>query len=79
MVTGARWAGTDPEEQIMIIDCDQCQMQDTTACRDCVVGSLLHTMAGPIELDEDQADALDILAEHGLVPELRLVPRTASG
>jgi len=63
----------------MIIDCDQCEMQDTTACRECVVGSLLHHMAGPIELDEHQADALEVLADHGLVPELRLVPKAASG
>ena len=63
----------------MIIDCDQCAMQDTTACRDCVVGSLLHYLAGPIAMDEDQADALGVLADHGLVPELRLVPRSAAG
>jgi len=63
----------------MIIDCNDCAMQDTSACRECVVTSLLHQMAGPIELDEDQAEALDILAEHGLVPELRLIPRSAAG
>ena len=63
----------------MIIDCEQCALQDTAACRDCVVSSLLHYLAGPIEIDPEQAEALDILAEHGLVPELRLVPRVASG
>lgn len=63
----------------MIIDCDHCAMQDTATCHDCVVSSLLHHLAGPIEVDRDQAEALDILAEHGLVPELRLVPRSAAG
>jgi hypothetical protein len=63
----------------MIIDCDQCALQDTAACRECVVGSLLHHLAGPIEVDADQAEALEILAEHDLVPELRLIPRATPG
>ena len=62
----------------MIIDCDSCAMQDTAACHDCVVGSLLQQMT-PIEIDDDKVEALDILAEHGLVPELRLIPRAAEG
>ncbi len=63
----------------MIIDCDQCALRDSRACRDCVVASLLSHVAGPIEMDDDQAEALDILAEHGLVPELRLMPKAAAG
>jgi hypothetical protein len=36
---------------------------------------LLSEMLGPIEVDREQAAALDVLADAGLVPTLRLVPR----
>ena len=62
----------------MIIDCNECAMQHTSACRDCVVAHLLHDVLGPIELDESRADALDVLADAGLVPELRLIKRTGT-
>lgn len=63
----------------MRIDCDECAMHDTEACRDCVVTHVLRDVAGPLEVDEDQAEALEILADLGLVPELRLLRRTADG
>lgn len=59
----------------MLIDCDECSMQHTDACEDCVVTLLLQDMLGPIEVDREQAAALDVLADAGLVPALRLVPR----
>lgn len=62
----------------MWIDCNECAMQHTPACRDCVVGHLLHDLMGPIELDEDRTEALDVLADAGLVPKLRLMPRTGT-
>ena len=62
----------------MLIDCRECRMQHTLACRDCVVGHLLHDLMGPIELDEERAEALDVLADAGLVPQLRLMPRTGT-
>ncbi len=62
----------------MLIDCNECSMQHTLACRDCVVGHLLHDLVSPIELDEDRAEALDVLADAGLVPQLRLLPRTGT-
>ncbi len=61
----------------MLIDCNECVMQGTIACRDCVVTFLLGD--GPIELDQEEAVALGNLAEVGLVPDLRLVPRGAGG
>jgi len=63
----------------MLIDCDQCVRQHTGACRDCVVTHLLSDVAGPLRVDDDQAGALEVLAELGLVPGLRLVPRAANG
>lgn len=62
----------------MLIDCNDCTMQHTLACRDCVVGYLLHDLMGPIELDHDRTVALGVLADAGLVPELRLMPRTGT-
>ena len=62
----------------MLIDCDQCAMQDTAACGDCVVTHLLLLEDGPVRLDDQEAEALDALADHGLVPVLRLVPRAVN-
>lgn len=58
------------------IDCDTCVVRGL-ACHDCVVTVLL----GPppeLTIDEDELRALDVLAESGLVPPLRLV-RPLSG
>ena len=68
----------------MIIDCNTCDMQETTACDECIVPVLIHQMAGPFELGGDEATALDNLAEAGLVAPLRLVrdpgdPSAATG
>ena len=57
----------------MIIDCNACNMQATTACDTCIVPVLLHQMSGPFELGEDEATAIENLAEAGLVTPLRLV------
>jgi hypothetical protein len=62
-------------EDIVIIDCDECVMQATHACDDCIVSVLLGHGAGPIELGNDEAEALDHLADAGLVAPLRLVRR----
>lgn len=57
----------------MLIDCDGCAVRDL-ACADCVVTVLLGTPPGPLEVDEGERQALDALADSGLVPRLRLVP-----
>ncbi|GIU92883.1 MAG: hypothetical protein KatS3mg011_1789 [Acidimicrobiia bacterium] len=57
----------------MLIDCDTCRMQNTDACADCVVGHLVD--GGTSELADDEFRALRILAEEGMIPRLRLVPR----
>ena len=57
----------------MRIDCDICAMRNTDACTDCVVTFLLS--AGPVELDNEETEALGNLAKVGLVPRLRLIPR----
>jgi hypothetical protein len=58
------------------IDCDECVMQGTSACTDCIVPVLLDLAPqAPIQLGEDEQTALEHLAEAGLVSPLRLVPR----
>ncbi len=54
----------------MIIDCDDCALRDL-ACGECVVTALLGS---PDEVDDQGWQALDALADSGLVPRLRLVP-----
>lgn len=56
----------------MVIDCDQCAMQNTSACDDCVVSVLFQI--GPVDLSSAEVEAIENLAEQGLVPKLRLVP-----
>jgi hypothetical protein len=57
----------------MRIDCDECAMQYTVTCQDCVVSFLLNDTDGPVEIDSAEAVALSAMADVGLVPRLRLV------
>jgi hypothetical protein len=54
----------------MVIDCDDCAVRGP-ACRDCVVSVILGV---PETLSRDERAALDVLADVGLTPRLRLVP-----
>lgn len=64
---------TDP----MVIDCDRCTMRGI-GCGDCVVTVLLGGPPYGVELDDDERHAIDVLAEAGLVPPLRMVEATES-
>jgi hypothetical protein len=60
----------------MRIDCDECVMQHTTACDDCVVTFLVGREPGDaVVLDLEEERGLRRLADAGLVPDLRLVER----
>ncbi len=59
----------------MIIDCDTCVMDGTSACADCIVPVLLAGTNGRIEVDATEESALRNLSDAGLVAPLRLVPR----
>jgi hypothetical protein len=54
----------------VIIDCDDCAVRGP-GCRDCVVSVLLGV---PATLLDDERAALEVLADAGLAPRLRLVP-----
>lgn len=56
----------------MHIDCDDCAMQASDACRDCLVTYLVD--GGPLDLHDEESAALSNLAQAGLVAPLRLVP-----
>ncbi|OBB56635.1 MULTISPECIES: hypothetical protein [Mycolicibacterium] len=61
-------ADTDPDT--VIIDCDDCAVRGP-GCQDCVVSVLLGV---PDTLLVDERRALEVLAEAGMAPRLRLVP-----
>jgi len=68
---GAAQAGTAPGPTgSMVIDCDDCAVCGP-GCRDCVVSVLLGV---PETLLDDERAALEVLADAGLAPRLRLVP-----
>jgi hypothetical protein len=54
----------------VIIDCDDCAVRGP-GCQDCVVSVLLGV---PDTLLDDERRALEVLADVGLAPRLRLVP-----
>jgi hypothetical protein len=69
-VTAARAVGE--VERKVRIDCDTCAVRDLQ-CGDCVMSVLLG-VRGVYDVDPGEAQALDVLADQGLVPRLRLVP-----
>ena len=64
----------EPDEPV-VIDCDECAVRGP-GCRDCVVSVLLGV---PETLLEDERAALEVLAEAGMAPRLRLVPIRRDG
>lgn len=63
-------AMTQDDDQTLTIDCDDCAVRGP-GCQDCVVSVLLGV---PETLHVDEQRALEVLAEVGLAPRLRLVP-----
>jgi hypothetical protein len=60
----------------MLIDCDECVMQGTEACDDCVVTFISGREPGDaIVIDVEEERAVRMLARAGLVPDLRHVAR----
>lgn len=63
----------------LVIDCDDCEVRGV-GCDDCVVTAILRAAPPsrrPVRtaLDSEQLEALDMLADAGLVAPLRLVSR----
>ncbi len=58
----------------MLIDCDDCAMQGTSHCRDCIMTAMLEPAEpeGAVVLDSVEERALREMASVGLVPEIRM-------
>ena len=64
-------------EPALMIDCDACVMQLTDQCDDCLVSFLVgHEEGTPVRLDDEEKQAVDLLADAGLVPPSRFVERS---
>ena len=60
-----------------IISCDDCIMQGTSTCEDCVVTFICNRDEGDaVVIDVAEARAVRLLGDAGLVPHLRQVRRT---
>ncbi len=62
----------------MLVDCDSCTVRGT-ACGGCVISVMLGTAPAGVELAPDERRALRVLADAGMVPELRLVTEDDPG
>ena len=64
-------------EEGFTISCDDCAMQGTSACDDCVVTFVCGRAPGEaLVIDVEEARAVRLLERAGLVPGLRHVRRT---
>jgi hypothetical protein len=60
----------------LVISCDQCAMQKTSQCEDCVVTFLCDEPQDAVIIDADEERAVRMLARAGLVPRLRHRPQS---
>lgn len=55
-----------------VIDCETCQAKDSD-CGNCLMSVLADPEFGqPVKFTEREKDALDVMADVGLIPPLRL-------
>ena len=75
MVTMSQNNGSQMSGWGITISCDECSMQCTSACDDCVVTYLLREEPEieqePLVLDLDQVRVVRLLGKAGLVPDLK--------
>jgi hypothetical protein len=70
-------ADDEPQRQSLRIDCDECAMQHTPTCDDCLVTYICsRTADDAVVVDVSEVRALRLLSNAGLVPELRHVRKT---
>jgi len=63
----------------LTIDCACCAARETSTCDDCLVTYLVGAEAGaPVEFDEQEAHAVGLLADAGLVPASQFRPQSES-
>jgi hypothetical protein len=59
------------------ISCDECVMQGSDVCSDCVVTFLCGRTSDAVIIDADEERAVRMLGRAGLVPALRHRPSTS--
>jgi len=59
----------------MRIECNQCEMYQSSHCDDCLVTALLHPMDDAVDIDETLDQPLQALSGAGLIPVLKFRPR----
>ena len=57
---------------VLHVDCGTCRARGP-ACSDCVISVLLGPMEDEVLLDDQEQAALQVMADSGLLPPLRLV------
>ena len=73
---GPQTPGPQTTGPLRVIDCDDCVMSGSSACRDCVVSFVVGREPGDaLVVDADEERALRLLGGEGLVPTLRHLPR----
>ncbi len=56
-----------------VIDCGSCQA-DPAVCGDCLMAFIADPQFGqPVRFSQQESEALKVMAEVGLIPQLRLV------
>lgn len=60
----------------LVISCDECAMQETSHCQDCVVTFLCDEPGDAVIIDVAEERAVRMLGRAGLVPALRHRPRS---
>jgi hypothetical protein len=64
-------------DEVLRISCDECAVQGTDACADCVVTFLCGREPDEaVIIDVEEARAMRLLQQAGLVPGLRHVRRS---
>jgi hypothetical protein len=58
------------DERVLSISCDECAMQCTAACADCVVTFVLREEQS-LELDGEEARVVQLFGAAGMVPSLK--------
>jgi hypothetical protein len=67
----------DPSDGVLRIDCDECAMQGTECCADCLVTFICSREPGEaVVVDVAEARAIRMLSEAGLLPASRHIRRT---
>jgi hypothetical protein len=63
----------------VLIDCNDCEMQNTDACSDCIVTFLLDRPEGAVIFDVAEERALRVLSDQGLAPSNRFQSLRGTG